>query len=182
VTPAFLDSSPLLTPCSAWRSKAPDSGHHRHGSEATTIAFRACANEARTSCDRALYANYRDFTPWRVSTSFRSRAGGRDGFHMPPRGVFERPYNEGRSASRLCNPTQIPPARLTRRGMRCGRPSVAIMASSSSQTRCLASSSRRPEGCQRAGCVSRRIVVVGTASRSAKAPAVSASERVTRKR
>ncbi|MDP9361679.1 MAG: pyridoxal phosphate-dependent aminotransferase [Acidobacteriota bacterium] len=75
------------------------------GSEAILFAFLACANEGDdVMVIEPFYANYRAFTTMAGLNIVPVTSRGRDGFHLPPREVFERALTPRTRIVILCNP------------------------------------------------------------------------------
>jgi len=75
------------------------------GSEALLFAFLACANEGDDILlVEPFYANYRAFTTMAGLNIVPVTARGRDGFHLPPREVFENALTPRTRIVVLCNP------------------------------------------------------------------------------
>ena len=75
------------------------------GSEAILFALMACANEGDdVLVIEPFYANYRAFTTMAGVNLVPITSRGRDGFHLPPRDVFERALTPRMRAVLLCNP------------------------------------------------------------------------------
>ena len=75
------------------------------GSEAILFAFIACANEGDdVLVVEPFYANYRAFATMAGLNLVPVTARGRDGFHLPPRQVFERALTPKTRIVILCNP------------------------------------------------------------------------------
>lgn len=75
------------------------------GSEAILFAFLACANEGDdVLLLEPFYANYRAFTTMAGLNIVPVTSRGRDGFHLPPRSVFEQALTPRTRAVVLCNP------------------------------------------------------------------------------
>ena len=75
------------------------------GSEAILFAFLACANEGDDVMTvEPFYANYRSFATMAGVNLVAVTSRGRDGFHLPPRDVWERTITERTRAVILCNP------------------------------------------------------------------------------
>ncbi|HEX8173386.1 MAG TPA: pyridoxal phosphate-dependent aminotransferase [Thermoanaerobaculia bacterium] len=76
------------------------------GSEAILFAFLACANEGDdVMVVEPYYANYRAFATMAGLNLVPVTSRGRDGFHLPPRAVFERALTERTRLLILCNPS-----------------------------------------------------------------------------
>jgi aspartate aminotransferase len=75
------------------------------GSEAILFAFMACANEGDdVLVIEPFYANYSAFATMAGLNIVPVTARGRDGFHLPPRGVFEQALTPRTRLVILCNP------------------------------------------------------------------------------
>lgn len=75
------------------------------GSEAILFAFLACANEGDdVLVVEPFYANYRAFATMAGLNLVPVTSRGRDGFHLPPRDVFERALTPRTRIVILCNP------------------------------------------------------------------------------
>ncbi len=75
------------------------------GSEAILFAFLACANEGDDiMVVEPFYANYTAFATMAGVNLVPVRSRGRDGFHLPPREVWERALTPRTRAILLCNP------------------------------------------------------------------------------
>lgn len=75
------------------------------GSEAILFSFIACANEGDDILTvEPFYANYRSFATMAGVNLVAVTSRGRDGFHLPPRGVWERTLTPRTRAVILCNP------------------------------------------------------------------------------
>jgi aspartate aminotransferase len=75
------------------------------GSEALLFAFMACANEGdEVMMLEPFYANYRAFTTMAGLDIVPVTSRGRDGFHVPPRDVWERALTPRTRMVVLCNP------------------------------------------------------------------------------
>lgn len=75
------------------------------GSEAILFAFLACANEGDDVLIlEPFYANYRAFTTMAGLNIVPVTARGHDGFHLPPRPVFENALTPRTRIVVLCNP------------------------------------------------------------------------------
>jgi aspartate aminotransferase len=75
------------------------------GSEAILFAFLACANEGDDVLVlEPFYANYRAFTTMAGLNIVPVTARGRDGFHLPPRQLFENSLTPRTRMVVLCNP------------------------------------------------------------------------------
>jgi aspartate aminotransferase len=75
------------------------------GSEAILFAFLACANEGDDILvAEPFYANYRAFTTMAGVNIRPVISRGRDGFHLPPRDVWERALTPRTRVVLLCNP------------------------------------------------------------------------------
>jgi len=75
------------------------------GSEALLFAFMACANEGDDVLMlEPFYANYRAFTTMAGLNIVPVTSRGRDGFHVPPREVWERARTPRTRIVVLCNP------------------------------------------------------------------------------
>lgn len=76
------------------------------GSEAILFAFLACANEGDdVMVVEPFYANYKAFTTMAGLNIVPVLSRGRDGFHLPPREVFERALTPRTRMLILCNPS-----------------------------------------------------------------------------
>jgi len=75
------------------------------GSEAILFAFLACANEGDdVLVVEPFYANYRAFATMAGLNLVPVLSRGRDGFHLPPRHVFEKALTPRTRIVILCNP------------------------------------------------------------------------------
>jgi aspartate aminotransferase len=75
------------------------------GSEAILFAFLACANDGDdVLVVEPFYANYRAFATMAGLNLLPVTSRGRDGFHLPPRDVFERALTPRTRIVILCNP------------------------------------------------------------------------------
>jgi aspartate aminotransferase len=75
------------------------------GSEAILFAFMACANEGDDILVvEPFYANYNAFTTMAGLNVRPVTSRGRDGFHLPPREVWEQALTARTKAVVLCNP------------------------------------------------------------------------------
>jgi len=75
------------------------------GSEAILFAFMACANEGdEVLVVEPFYANYRTFAEMAGLNIVPVTSRGRDGFHLPPREVWERALTPRTRVVILCNP------------------------------------------------------------------------------
>lgn len=75
------------------------------GSEAILFAFLACANEGdEVLVAEPFYANYRAFATMAGLTLRGVITRGRDGFHLPPREVWERAITPRTRIVMVCNP------------------------------------------------------------------------------
>jgi aspartate aminotransferase len=75
------------------------------GSEAILFAFMACANEGDdVMVIEPFYANYRAFATMAGLNVVPVTSRGREGFHMPPRHVFERAVTPKTKLLIICNP------------------------------------------------------------------------------
>ncbi|HEV7768628.1 MAG TPA: pyridoxal phosphate-dependent aminotransferase [Thermoanaerobaculia bacterium] len=75
------------------------------GSEAILFAFLACANEGDdVMVVEPFYANYKAFATMAGLNLVPVTSRGRDGFHVPPRAVFERALTPRTRILILCNP------------------------------------------------------------------------------
>ena len=75
------------------------------GSEAILFAFLACANEGDdVMVVEPFYANYKAFATMAGLNIVPVTSRGRDGFHVPPRQVFERALTPRTRILILCNP------------------------------------------------------------------------------
>src|SRR5437868_6532627 len=76
------------------------------GSEAILFAFLACANEGDdVLVVEPFYANYRAFATMAGLNLVPVLSRGRDGFHLPPRHVFEKALTPRTRIVILCNPS-----------------------------------------------------------------------------
>jgi aspartate aminotransferase len=76
------------------------------GSEAILFAFMACANEGDdVMVVEPFYANYRAFATMAGLNVVGVTSRGRDGFHLPPRAVWERALTPRSRLVILCNPS-----------------------------------------------------------------------------
>ena len=76
------------------------------GSEAILFAFMACANEGDdVMVVEPYYANYRAFATMAGLNLVPVTSRGRDGFHLPPRPVWERALTPRTRLVILCNPS-----------------------------------------------------------------------------
>jgi aspartate aminotransferase len=76
------------------------------GSEAILFAFLACANEGDdVMVVEPYYANYKAFATMAGLNIVPVTSRGRDGFHLPPRHVFERARTERTRLLIICNPS-----------------------------------------------------------------------------
>jgi aspartate aminotransferase len=76
------------------------------GSEAILFAFLACANEGEAVlCVEPFYANYRAFATMAGLDIVAVTSRGRDGFHIPPREVWERALTPKTRMVLICNPS-----------------------------------------------------------------------------
>jgi aspartate aminotransferase len=76
------------------------------GSEAILFAFMACANEGDdVIVVEPFYANYRAFATMAGLNVVPVTSRGRDGFHMPPRNVWERALTPRTRIAIICNPS-----------------------------------------------------------------------------
>jgi aspartate aminotransferase len=76
------------------------------GSEAILFAFMACANEGDdVMVLEPFYANYRAFATMAGLNIVPVTSRGRDGFHMPPRQVWERCLTDRTRVVIICNPS-----------------------------------------------------------------------------
>jgi aspartate aminotransferase len=76
------------------------------GSEAILFAFLACANEGDdVMVVEPYYANYRAFATMAGLNLVPVTSRGRDGFHLPPRAVWERALTPRTRLVILCNPS-----------------------------------------------------------------------------
>jgi aspartate aminotransferase len=76
------------------------------GSEAILFAFMACANEGdELLVVEPFYANYNAFTTMAGLNVRPVTSRGRDGFHLPPREVWEQALTPRTKAVILCNPS-----------------------------------------------------------------------------
>src|SRR5688572_17674270 len=76
------------------------------GSEAILFAFLAGANEGDdVMVVEPYYANYKAFTTMAGLNVVPVSSRGRDGFHLPPRHVFERALTPRTRVLILCNPS-----------------------------------------------------------------------------
>lgn len=75
------------------------------GSEAILFAFMACADEGdEVMVVEPFYANYTAFATMAGLTIVPVTSRGRDGFHMPPRHVFQRSLTPRTRCVIICNP------------------------------------------------------------------------------
>ena len=75
------------------------------GSEAILFALMACANEGDdVIVVEPYYANYKAFATMAGVNLVPVTSRGRDGFHLPPRHVFERALTERTRILMICNP------------------------------------------------------------------------------
>jgi len=75
------------------------------GSEAILFSFLACANDGDDVITvEPFYANYRSFATMAGVNLVAVTSRGRDGFHLPPRDVWERAITPRTRAVILCNP------------------------------------------------------------------------------
>jgi aspartate aminotransferase len=76
------------------------------GSEAILFAFLACANEGDdVMVIEPYYANYKAFATMAGLNIVPVTSRGRDGFHLPPRDVFERALTPRTRVLIICNPS-----------------------------------------------------------------------------
>lgn len=76
------------------------------GSEAILFAFMACANEGDdVMVVEPYYANYRAFATMAGLNIVPVTSRGRDGFHVPPRHVWEKALTPRTRAVIICNPS-----------------------------------------------------------------------------
>lgn len=76
------------------------------GSEAILFSFLACANEGDdVMVIEPYYANYKAFATMAGLNLTAVTSRGRDGFHMPPRHVFERALTPRTRIVIVCNPS-----------------------------------------------------------------------------
>jgi aspartate aminotransferase len=76
------------------------------GSEAILFAFLACANEGDdVIVVEPYYANYKAFATMAGLNLVPVTSRGRDGFHLPPRAVFERTLTPRTRLVIICNPS-----------------------------------------------------------------------------
>ncbi|HET7435853.1 MAG TPA: pyridoxal phosphate-dependent aminotransferase [Thermoanaerobaculia bacterium] len=76
------------------------------GSEAILFALMACANEGDDlMVIEPFYANYRAFATMAGLSLVPVTSRGRDGFHLPPRHVFENALTPKTRAVIICNPS-----------------------------------------------------------------------------
>jgi len=76
------------------------------GSEAILFAFMACANEGDdVMVVEPFYANYRAFATMAGLNIVPVTSRGRDGFHMPPRPVWEKALTPRSRLVIICNPS-----------------------------------------------------------------------------
>jgi len=76
------------------------------GSEAILFSFLACANEGDDIITvEPFYANYRSFATMAGVNLVAVTSRGREGFHLPPREVWERALTPRTRAVILCNPS-----------------------------------------------------------------------------
>ena len=105
-TPAFLDSlrhyyARRLGVAVDTRQILATTG----GSEAILFALLACANEGDDILVlEPFYANYRAFTTMAGLNIVPVTSRGRDGFHLPPRHIFEKALTPRTRLLILCNP------------------------------------------------------------------------------
>ncbi|HEX7418257.1 MAG TPA: pyridoxal phosphate-dependent aminotransferase [Thermoanaerobaculia bacterium] len=75
------------------------------GSEAILFAFMACANEGDdVMVVEPFYANYRAFATMAALNIVPVTSRGRDGFHVPPRTVWEKALTPRTRVVIICNP------------------------------------------------------------------------------
>src|SRR5207253_5192306 len=75
------------------------------GSEAILFAFMACADQGDDlMVVEPFYANYQSFAEMAGLNMVPVTARGRDGFHFPPRELFERALTPKTRALIICNP------------------------------------------------------------------------------
>lgn len=75
------------------------------GSEAILFAFMACANEGDdVMMVEPFYTNYRAFSKMAGLNIAPMTSSGRDGFHIPPRRVWERALTPRTRIVMICNP------------------------------------------------------------------------------
>ena len=75
------------------------------GSEAILFAFLACANEGEdVMVVEPYYANYKAFATMAGLNLVPVTSRGRDGFHLPPRAVFDRALTPKTRLVIICNP------------------------------------------------------------------------------
>lgn len=75
------------------------------GSEAILFSFLACANDGDDIITvEPFYANYRSFATMAGINLVAVTSRGREGFHLPPRDVFERAITPRTRAVIVCNP------------------------------------------------------------------------------
>ena len=75
------------------------------GSEAILFSFMACANDGDDVMTvEPFYANYRSFATMAGINLVTVTSRGRDGFHLPPREIWERAITDRTRAVILCNP------------------------------------------------------------------------------
>jgi aspartate aminotransferase len=85
------------------------------GSEAILFAFMACANEGDdVIVAEPFYANYRAFATMAGLNVVGVTSRGRDGFHLPPREVWERALTPRSRLVIICNPSNPTGAVYTR--------------------------------------------------------------------
>ena len=76
------------------------------GSEAILFAFLACANEGDdVMVVEPYYANYKAFATMAGLNLVPVTSRGRDGFHLPPRHIFERALTPRTRLVIICNPS-----------------------------------------------------------------------------
>src|SRR5689334_14417692 len=76
------------------------------GSEAILFAFMACANQGDdVMVVEPYYANYKAFATMAGLNLVPVTSRGRDGFHLPPRHVFERALTPRTRLLIICNPS-----------------------------------------------------------------------------
>jgi aspartate aminotransferase len=76
------------------------------GSEAILFSFMACANDGDdVMVVEPFYANYRAFATMAGINIVAVTSSGRDGFHLPPRDVWEKALTPRTRAIIICNPS-----------------------------------------------------------------------------
>jgi hypothetical protein len=92
------------------------------GSEAVLFTFLACANEGDdVLVVEPFYTNYRAFAVMAGLNLVPVMSQGRDGFHLPPRDVFERALTPRTRIVMLCNPNNPTGTVYRREELRCSR-------------------------------------------------------------